>query len=108
MRYPPIVNELFKVNRWNLAKKLKPGSLVIIHSADPLRLSGDGVLPFRQDSNFFYLTGIDQEDSILISVHGVCPGCREKQEFKPGGRFQPGRKLECGNCRKDLVLEATS
>ncbi len=66
MRYPPIVNELFKVNRWNLAKKLKPGSLVIIHSADPLRLSGDGVLPFQQDSNFFYLTGIDQEDSILI------------------------------------------
>ena len=49
-----------------------------------------------------------QEDRILISVHGVCPSCREKQEFKPGGRFQPGRTLECCNCRKDLVLEASS
>lgn len=68
MRYPPIDNQLFKNNRQGLSAKLKPASLVIVHSADPQRLSGDGVLPYRQDSNFFYLTGINQEDSFLLLI----------------------------------------
>ncbi len=66
MRYPPIDKELFQTNRQNLVKKIKPGSAIIVHSSDPLRLSGDGVLTYRQDSDFFYLTGIDQKDSVLI------------------------------------------
>ncbi len=77
MRYPPLDSQLFKHNRLNLASKLKPGSLVIVHSADPQRLSGDGVLPYRQDSNFFYLTGIAQEESILLIISGSDGDCRE-------------------------------
>lgn len=66
MRYEPISNELFRENRNRLVKKLAQGSLVVIHSNDILTTSGDGLLPFRQHSNFFYLTGIDQEESSLI------------------------------------------
>ena len=66
MRYPPIDNSLFKTNRKNILSALEPNSLLVLHSADPLRLSGDGTLPYRQDSNFFYLTGIEQEESVLM------------------------------------------
>lgn len=66
MRYHAINNELFKQNRDHLTSKLKPKSAVIIKSNDILPTNGDGTLPFKQNSNLFYLTGIDQEDTILI------------------------------------------
>jgi len=65
MRYQPIDPELFINNRIKLEKKLKPNALAIIHSNDEMPRNGDQCFPYRQHSDLFYLTGLDQEKSIL-------------------------------------------
>ncbi len=66
MRYRPIDSKLFIENRANLAKLLLPNSLVAVNANDILPTNADGSLPFRQSSDLFYLTGVDQEESILL------------------------------------------
>lgn len=66
MKYQPIGKELFIRNRKNLAAQLKPNSVAIFNSSDVMPTSADGTLPFVQDANLFYLSGIDQEESILL------------------------------------------
>jgi len=66
MKYHKIDNQLFIENRRRLAKKLRPGAVVIVHSNDILPTNADGTLPFKQNSDFLYLSGVDQEESILI------------------------------------------
>ncbi|RYU96225.1 aminopeptidase P N-terminal domain-containing protein [Emticicia agri] len=66
MRYEPIDSTLFLSNRKRLNSLLKPKSMVIVLSNDVIPSNADGTLGFRQNNDFFYLTGIDQEESILI------------------------------------------
>jgi len=66
MKYLPIGKELFIQNRKNLANRLKPKSVAIFNSSDIMPTSADGTMPFIQDANLFYLSGIDQEESILL------------------------------------------
>jgi Xaa-Pro aminopeptidase len=66
MRYAPINKELFRLNRANLTKLLPPNSLAAVNANDVLPLNGDAVLPLLQNSDFFYLTGIEQEESLLL------------------------------------------
>lgn len=66
MRYEAIDQGLFIQNRKNLTRLLRPGSLAAVNSNDVLPTNGDGTLPLRQSSDFFYLTGVDQEESILL------------------------------------------
>ncbi|MFD2513340.1 aminopeptidase P N-terminal domain-containing protein [Pontibacter locisalis] len=66
MKHMPITNELFAQNRHNLAKHLKPSSLAVLHSNDVMPTNADGTMPFRQNSDLFYLSGIDQEESVLL------------------------------------------
>ncbi|MGK0189574.1 MAG: Xaa-Pro aminopeptidase [Verrucomicrobiales bacterium] len=66
MRYDPIDPDLFVDNRKRLVSRLKPQSIVILHSNDILPTNADGTLPFGQSSDLFHLTGIDQEESILV------------------------------------------
>jgi hypothetical protein len=66
MKYLPLNPELFVLNRSNLISQLKPGSIAILNSNDIMPTSADGALPFRQQSDMFYLSGIDQEESILL------------------------------------------
>ncbi|MCS6823352.1 MAG: aminopeptidase P N-terminal domain-containing protein [Cytophagaceae bacterium] len=66
MRYLPINAELFIQNRKKFAEKLKPGALAVFNSNDVMPTNGDGVMRFRQNSDLFYLCGIDQEDTILL------------------------------------------
>lgn len=65
MRYQPIDPELFKINRLKLEKKLKPNALAIVHSNHEMPRNGDQNFPYRQNSDMFYLTGLDQEKCIL-------------------------------------------
>lgn len=69
MRYLPIESSFFEKNRQKLVSRLKPNSLSIINSNDEMPRSGDQNFPFRQNSDLFYLSGIDQEESILT----LCP-----------------------------------
>lgn len=66
MRYDPIDNDLFIKNRQKLAQRMKPRSVAIIHSNDIMPKNADGTMKFVQNSNLFYLTGVDQEESILL------------------------------------------
>jgi Xaa-Pro aminopeptidase len=70
MRYLPIDKEMYIRNRAKLVEKLKPGSLAIVNSNDEMPRSGDQTYIFRQNSDMFYLTGLDQEKCILT----LCPG----------------------------------
>ena len=66
MKYASIPNKLFIENRQRFAKKLKPNSLAVFNSNDIMPTSADGTMAFVQDSDIFYLSGIDQEESILV------------------------------------------
>ena len=74
MRYTPIDPQLFIKNRVRLSSKLKPNSITALTSADIMPKSADGVLPFVQNTDIFYLCGIDQEESILV----IYPDCKDK------------------------------
>ena len=69
MRYGQINKELFILNRKNLLKHLKENSLVVVNANDILPTNSDGTVRFRQNSDLFYLTGADQEETILL----LCP-----------------------------------
>jgi Xaa-Pro aminopeptidase len=66
MRHLAIDPSLFVQNRQRFARQLKPDSLAIFHSNDAMPRNGDQHFPYRQHSDFFYLTGIQQKESILI------------------------------------------
>jgi Xaa-Pro aminopeptidase len=66
MKYNPINSQLFIENRERFAKKLKPNSLAVFNSNDLLPSNADGNLLFLQNTDLFYLSGIDQEESILV------------------------------------------
>jgi len=70
MRYKSIDNRLFKKNRSKLVDKLASESVAIINSNDEVLRNGDQYFPYRQHSDLFYLTGLDQENCILT----LCPG----------------------------------
>ena len=72
VRYDTIDSMLFIDNRTKLSKLLKNNSLAIFHSNDEMPRNGDCFYPFRQNSDFFYLSGIDQEQSILL-LFPDCP-----------------------------------
>ncbi len=66
MRYLPIGKELFELNRAHFKKQLKPNSLAVFNANDIMPTNADGTMPFRQNNDLFYLSGIDQEESILV------------------------------------------
>lgn len=72
MKYEPIKQELFFKNRERFRAEIKPKSLAIFNSSDEMPRNGDQDFPFRQNSDFFYLTGIDQAKSILF-IFPDCP-----------------------------------
>lgn len=66
MRYEPISKELFIQNRKNFMSQMLPGSLAVFNSNDIYPIGADSTIPFQQDRNIYYLSGVDQEDSILV------------------------------------------
>jgi len=72
MKYLPVSSEIFIYNRKNFVRRLKPGSLAVFHSNDEFPRNGDQTFLFKQNPDFFYLTGIDQEQSILV-LFPECP-----------------------------------
>ncbi|MDA7889933.1 aminopeptidase P N-terminal domain-containing protein [Akkermansiaceae bacterium] len=66
MRYDTIDPSFFTKNRAGLVDRLKPNSLVIIHANDLLPTNADGSIPFRQNNDLFYFTGVDQEQTVFL------------------------------------------
>jgi Xaa-Pro aminopeptidase len=72
MKYPTIDQSLFILNRKNFSKHLKSNSLAIFNSSDEFPRSGDQSFVFKQNPDLFYLSGIDQEQTILL-LYPDCP-----------------------------------
>lgn len=72
MKYHPINNSLFIKNRQNFTAKMKPNSLAVFNSNDIYPISADSTMPFEQHRDIFYLSGIDQEESVLV-LFPDCP-----------------------------------
>ena len=66
MKYNPIDANLFIKNREKLAKKMAPKSIAIFNSNDVMPTNADGTMAFRQNNDLLYLSGVDQEESILL------------------------------------------
>jgi Xaa-Pro aminopeptidase len=66
MRHQPISPDLFIGNRNRLREMLPARSLAIVNANDILPTCADGTLPMHPNSDLFYLTGIEQEQSILL------------------------------------------
>ena len=66
MRYERIPKELFIKNRECFSERTLPFSISIFSSNGQMPTNADGIMGFVQSNAFFYLTGIDQEDSYLI------------------------------------------
>ena len=75
MRHAPIDPQLFIENRRRLAAQIKPNSIAVFNSSDVMPKSADGVHPFSQQTDLFYLSGIDQEESTLV----LFPDAREEK-----------------------------
>jgi Xaa-Pro aminopeptidase len=66
MKYQAIDPQLFIRNRQKFASRMKPGSIALFHSNDEMPRNADAFFRFRQNSDLFYLSGIDQEDTVLV------------------------------------------
>lgn len=75
MRHYPIPNSLFKSNRERLARLLQPSSLAIVNANDVLPSNADATLRLVPNSDLFYLTGVEQEESLLL----LCPDAHDEK-----------------------------
>ena len=72
MKYFPIDKSLFIKNRANFTAKMKSNSLAVFNSNDIYPISADSTMPFEQHRDIFYLSGVDQEECVLV-LFPDCP-----------------------------------
>ena len=73
MKYLPIDTDLFVQNRKRFVEQLRPNAIAVFNSNDIMPTSADGIHAFIQQTDLFYLSGIDQEESTLV----ICPDAKE-------------------------------
>ena len=66
MKYHQLDKQLFIKNRTKFTAEMKPKSLAVFNSNDVYPISADSTIPFQQHRDIFYLSGVDQEESILL------------------------------------------
>jgi Xaa-Pro aminopeptidase len=103
MRYEKIGADLFTTNRKRLVKSMKSNSLAVVNSNDIMPTNADGTMAFKQNTDLFYLTGIDQEESILV----LCPDFPDKKYREVLFLRQPNELLEKWEGHKLSKEEAT-
>ena len=74
MKYLPIDSQLFINNRERFVSKTKRNCLAVFNSNDIYNTGADSTLPFTQHRDIFHLSGVDQEESILV----IFPDCKNK------------------------------
>ena len=66
MKYQTIDAALFKLNRKSFMSQMEDGTLAIFNSNDIFPISADSTMPFQQHRDILFLSGVDQEESILV------------------------------------------
>jgi Xaa-Pro aminopeptidase len=90
MKYKKIDNSFFSGNRKNYINLIKKNSVSLFFANDQQQRNGDQYFPFRQNSTFFYLTGIEQEKSILL----LAPECPNESLREAIFLLKPEKDLE--------------
>lgn len=103
MRYESIGADLFATNRDRLVKLMSKNGLAVLNSNDIMPTNADGTMPFKQNSDLFYLSGIEQEESILV----LCPNFPDKKLQQVLFLRQPNDHLEKWEGHKLSKKEAT-
>jgi len=103
MRHDPIDPALFVAHRRRLVELLPPRSVAVVHAADILPTAGDGTLRLHPAADLFWLTGIEQEESVLVlAPQAVDPAHREilfiRQADEHSARWD-GAKLDPDRAR---------
>ncbi len=81
MKYEPINSELFIKNRKKFTAQMKPKSIAVFNSNDIYNTGADSTLPFVQHRDILYLSGIDQEESILVLFPDAIEGKHKEVLF---------------------------
>ncbi len=102
MRYQVISNTFFRRNREKFTEQMGKGSFAIFYSNDQCPRNGDQYHPFRQSSDFFYLTGIEQEKSILL----LAPNCPNSKLREVLFLLKTNEVLEIWEGHKYTIKEA--
>jgi len=66
MKYLPLNSEIFIQNRKRFVERMEKNSIAIFNSNDELPTNGDAIHKFKQNSDLFWLTGIEQEETMLV------------------------------------------
>ena len=66
MKYLPLNSNIFISNRKRFIKEMQPNSIAIFVSNDEFPSNGDAIHSFKQNSDLYWLSGIEQEDSMVI------------------------------------------
>ncbi|MGY6649319.1 aminopeptidase P family protein [Wenyingzhuangia sp. IMCC45574] len=66
MKYTPINSQLFTENRQRFTEKMESNSIAFFNANDIFETGADSTLPFHQHRDIFYLSGVDQEESVLV------------------------------------------
>lgn len=74
MKYLPLNPKIFVQNRKRFIKEMLPNSIAIFNSNDELPTNADQLFAFKQNSDLYWLTGIEQEDTMLV----LCPNNPDK------------------------------
>jgi len=116
MKYLPLNADLFTKNRERFIKALLPGSIAIFVSNDEMPTNGDAIYPFKQNNDLFWLSGIEQEDSMVIIFPAhpdpkfrevlVLVRPNELKEKWDGKRLRAGEAREISGIQTIIWLDA--
>jgi Xaa-Pro aminopeptidase len=104
MKYLPIITDLFIENRKRFAEQLRSNSIAVFNSNDIMPTSADGIHAFIQQTDLFYLSGIDQEESTLV----ICPDAREEKHREILFLKETNEQIALWEGRKYSKEEATA
>src|SRR5437588_3103937 len=102
MRYEPIDSSFFTANRERFKRLLLPNSLAVVNANDVLPTNADGTLAICPNSDLFYLTGVEQEQTILL----LFPDADDEKQREILFLRQPTPEMETWEGHKLTVEEA--
>jgi Xaa-Pro aminopeptidase len=103
MKSIPIPSDLFVQNRQRLTARMRPASLAVLHSNDIMPTNADGTMGFHQNADLFYLTGVNQEESILL----LAPGAFDEKQREILFVREPSEHLKIWEGHKLSKAQAT-
>lgn len=104
MHSEQVDSQIFIANRKHFTAKMEPNSIAIFNSNDEIPSNGDALYPFKQNSDLYWLTGIRQEDSMLI----LFPDNPDKQYREVLVLVRPNELKEKWDGRRHRAAEATT